>query len=310
MGQKFCNGCGAALHEEMKFCENCGIPVNPPAPEESQPHSSAIPPQPVAFSADAPPPPSSRFGKLPIKIVAGIVIVLIISAVIIFVLLPKISASPVRVSTGKVPATGTTTLMTTVPITTMATSIAPTPAPDPFPNALFLKSALPFGEGKIASEGTVYRVWINETYHWHNDMDNKYYLQKPKPGNKYLFVFVNVFNKGDMRTWPPNSGNVVVNYNGQDYYPDPTHYLPDKSSDRKATAIEVQEIQYFSKLFGSEYVEDFGYSHGTELAYLYPGRSNAIDGYIVFEVPASLTPDKAYAKIEFNGYQVGVWKLG
>jgi len=113
-----------------------------------------------------------------------------------------------------------------------------------------------------------------------------------------------------MNIWPPSSGEFVVHYNGQDDSPDPTYYLPDKSSNRKATAIEVQEIQYFSKLFGSEYVEDFGYSHGTKLSYLYPGKSNAIDGYLIFEVPASLTPKKAYAEIEFNGYHVGVWKLG
>ncbi len=192
----------------------------------------------------------------------------------------------------------------------MTATAAPTPTPDQFPNALPLKEGFLFGEDKIASEGTVYRIWINETYLWHNDMDNKYYLQKPKPGNKYLFVFINVFNKGDTRIWPPTSGNIDVYYDGQKYSPDPTHYLPDKSSDRKATAIEVKEIQYFSKLFGTEYVEDFGYSHGSQLAYLYPGRSNAIDGYLVYEVPALLTPEKAYAEIVFNGNTVGVWKLG
>lgn len=310
MGLKFCYSCGASLSEEMKFCENCGIPVDSPTPEQSQPHSTSMLQQPVTISADPPPPPLSRFGKLPKKIIAGIIIILIIAVIMVFGFLPKMSGNLTRESPEKVSAAGTPTPMATVLITTESTSIAPAPAPDPFPNALLLKSAFPFGEGKIASEGTVYRVWMNETYHWHNDMDNKYYLQKPKPGNKYLFLFINVFNKGDMRTWPPNSGNVVVNYNGKEYYPDPSHYLPDKSSDRKATAIEVQEIQYFSKLFGSEYVEDFGYSHGMELAYLYPGRSNAIDGYIVFEVPASLALEKTYAKIEFNGYQVGVWKLG
>jgi hypothetical protein len=183
------------------------------------------------------------------------------------------------------------------------------PTTDPFPNALHLKDSFPFGEGKIASEGTVYRIWINETYFWHNDMDNKYYVQKPKPGYKYLFLFINVFNKGDSRIWPPTSGNINVYYNGQKYSADPTHYLPDKSSDLKATAIEVKEIQYFPKLFGTEYVEDFGYSHGAQLAFLYPGRSNAIDGYLVFEVPASLTAEKAYAEIAFNGNTVGVWKL-
>jgi len=56
--------------------------------------------------------------------------------------------------------------------------------------------------------------------------------------------------------WPPTSCNINVCYNGQKY---PTHYLPDKSSDRKATAIEIKEIQCFSKFFGTEYVEDYGY---------------------------------------------------
>jgi hypothetical protein len=100
---------------------------------------------------------------------------------------------------------------------------------------------------------------MNETYFWHNDMDSKYYIQKPKPGYKYLFLFINVFNKGDIRIWPPTSGNINIYYNGQKYSADPTHYLPDKSSDPKATAIEVREIQYFPKLFGTEYVEDFGF---------------------------------------------------
>jgi hypothetical protein len=130
----------------------------------------------------------------------------------------------------------------------MPTTVAPTPTPDPFPNALHLKDGFLFGEGEIASEGKEYRIWMNETYFWHNDMDNKYYIQKPKPGYKYLFLFINVFNKGDTHVWPLTSGNINVYYNGQKYSADPTHYLPDKLSDRKATAIEVEEIQYFSKL--------------------------------------------------------------
>jgi hypothetical protein len=37
-----------------------------------------------------------------------------------------------------------------------------------------------------------------------------------------------------------------------------------------------------------------------QLSHLYPGRSNAIDGYLVFEVPALLTPEKTYAEIAFK----------
>lgn len=241
-------------------------------------------------------------------------IILLILAVATYIfVLPKMSGtSPAALPGGTgVPVTTSVNSAATVstPATTAPTAI-PTPTPDPYPNALLLKDGFPFGSGKVASEATIYRVWMNDTYAWHNDKDNRFYVEKAKPGNKFLFVFMNVFNKGDTRVWPPTSENVIVHYDGQVYSPDPTHYLPDKTSDQKATAVEVKEVQYFSKLFGSEYVEDYGYSHGNQLAYLYPGKSNAIDGYLIYQVPTSLTPDKAYAEVEFNGNEVGVWKLG
>jgi hypothetical protein len=42
---------------------------------------------------------------------------------------------------------------------------------------------------------------------------------------------------------------------------------------------------------------------------VYPGEGNAVDGYIIYEVPASLTPDKTYVEIVFNGHETAVWKL-
>jgi len=310
MEQKFCNSCGAELSEGIKFCENCGTKIDQKTPLPQPPPPVSMREDPATTPPDKAPPPAGSSGKVPVKIIAGIIIVLIIAAALIFTLLPKIYPGSDQSSAGLVASTGTVSSTITIPVTTVPVTTAPTPAPDPFPNALRLKDGLPFGEGSVESEGTVYRIWMNDTYSWHNDMDNKYYLQKPKPGNKYLFVFVCVFNKGDNRVWPPTSGNIQVYYNGQKYSPDPTHYLPDKISDRDATGIEVKEVQFFSKLFGTEYVEDYGYSHGAQLAYLYPGKSNAIDGYLVYEVPSSLTPEKAYVEIPFNANTVGVWKLG
>ncbi|WP_321507039.1 hypothetical protein [uncultured Methanoregula sp.] len=141
-------------------------------------------------------------------------------------------------------------------------------------------------------------------------MDNKYYIQLPKEGKKYLFIFVNVYNNGTTRVWPPTSDTIRVYYDGTWYSPDTVHFLPNKAYDRRETPIEVKEIQYYPKLFGSEYVEDYGYSHGSQTAFLYPGKSNAIDGYIIYEVPVSLTPDKTYVRIAFNGKDTAVWKLG
>jgi hypothetical protein len=312
MGQKFCTVCGSALSEGIKFCENCGTPVEqaPPAPEPL-PLTGQAPP--AVPAAPLPRQPVSA-KKARVKIIAGIVILFLIAAGAVFVVLPKMSGGSSPVSGQPVSSTGisgspaaTLVAVTTVPV---ATTTVPTPVPDPFPNALRLRDGFQFGEGNVASEGTIYRIWVNDTYHWHNDKDNKYYVQSPQPGNKFLFIFVNVFNKGDTRVWPPTSGNIKVYYDVNTYSPDPTHYLPDKSSDEKATPVEIQEVQYFSQLFGSEYVEDYGYSHGTQTAYLYPGKSNAIDGYLIFQVPQSFAPSKGYTEIAFNGKDVGVWKLG
>ena len=309
MKQKFCTLCGAELPEEVKFCERCGTAVDVPQVPASPSASSTAP-----DVTTSPLPGSAKKGSPLPKIIAGIVIVLVILAVTVyFLVLPKMSGTSLPILPGGANNPVTTSTTAVVIVATPVSAVpatSPTPVPDPFPHALQVKDGFPFGSGKVASEANIYRVWMNDSYSWHNDFDNFYYPDKAKPGYKFLFVFLNVYNKGDTRVWPPTAGNVKVFYNGQSYSSAPNHFLPDKSSDRKATAIEVKEVQYFSKLFGSEYVEDYGYSHGTQYAYLYPGKSNAIDGYLIFQVPVSLTPDKAYAQVEFNGNEVGVWKLG
>jgi hypothetical protein len=308
MEQQFCTVCGAKLNEGIRFCENCGTPTKAlPATAITSLSGTLI----QTPGADPVSPPSliGGTGKFPIKIAAGIVIALVIVAAAVLVLLPILQDGSLQTINGKVTPVPTTipTLVATPSL--HATSIAPTPTPEPFPNALALKTKLPFGSGKVASEATVYQYWINSSYQWHNDLDNKYYTQTPKPGNKYLFVFVQMMNIGDTRVWLPPASSVVVHYNGAIYKQDQSHYTPDKTGNIKATAIEVQEVQYFHKLNGDEYVEDFGFSHAGELGYIYPGKSNAVDGYIIYEVPESLTPAETYVAISFNGQDNGVWKL-
>jgi hypothetical protein len=312
MGQKYCTACGASLSEGLKFCEHCGSPVIsdstgqvPQSGEPVGPPSNRFPEESI---------PKGRKGTKYSFVVAAIIL-LVIAAGTVFFILPSLSRSgslqegfPGSVITTQTIGPVTTSSPATVSVT-ISTS-TPNPVPDPFPDALRLKERFSFGSGKVASEATVYRYWINDTYEWHNDKDNHYYVQSPMAGNKYLFVFVHLVNTGNTRVWFPSGGSVVVHYNGARYYQDQSHYKPDKASDLKATPVEVKEIQYFHTLNGDEYVEDFGFSHGTELGYLYPGTSNAVDGYIIFEVPQSLTPEKTYVEIPFNGQDRGIWKLG
>jgi len=188
----------------------------------------------------------------------------------------------------------------------------PAAAPVSSPHALALKQYFSFGTGRVASEATVYRYWINETYQWRGDMDDHFYTSPdpPMPGSKFLFVFVQMTNNGDTRVWFPPSSNIVVHYNGMTYTQDPSHFLPDKGESETEKPVLIKEIQYFQKLNGDEYVEDFGFSHGMRPDFMYPGKSNSMDGYIIYLVPASLTPEQTYVEIPFNGQDNGMWKLG
>jgi len=211
-----------------------------------------------------------------------------------------------------VPPTTVPTPSAPVIITTpVPTTIVPTPTPNPFPDAFSLKTWLPFETGtKRASEATVYRVWINNSYRWYNPNDNQYETKVAPEGKKYLIVFATMVNRGSERVLLPSPNNIYVWYNSASISPDRNHALPTKISDSPPKVIRIGEIEFSKKLFGTEYVEDFGYSYGQKIGYLNPGVSNAVDGYIVYEVPASLTPDQAYVGIVLPGTDKAVWKLG
>jgi hypothetical protein len=309
MGQQFCTVCGAKLGQGIKFCESCGAPV------ELSPDMTGQPPLPgtqvPGAGTNSSPPPARSTGKFSVKIITGIVIVLIIAAAAAVVLLPKLKGGDPQVLTGlatPVPSVIQTTVVTPTAITT---TTVPTPTPDPFPDAYPLRGIFSFNEGKYASKATVYRYWINETYHWHNDMDNHYYTSpdRPHPGFKYLIIFVNIENVGSDGYPYPKTSMITVHYDGNTYRVDTSHYLPNKAGDKKATPVEIQEIEQQSDFFNLERVEDYGYSHGTTQDFVFPGQGNAIDGYVIYEVPVALTPDKTYIEIVFDGQDKAVWKL-
>lgn len=310
MGQKFCTVCGAQLAGGIRFCESCGAPVEP-EPSVQATASPGMNRVSGVGSNTTPAPPGTGTGKFPVTIVAGVVIVLIIAALAVLVVLPKLQDGSLTNLAGQqtpVPTTLPAPAPTTV---TVVTTLAPTPPPDPFPDAYALRELFNFNEGKYASRATVYRYWMNETYQWHNDMDNRYYTEpgRPNPDYKYLLIFVNIENLGSDGYPYPKSNMIVVHNADNLYRVDTSHYLPDKAGDAKATPIEIMEVEHMSDYFNLERVEDYGYSHGTTQDFIYPGQGNAIDGYLIYKVPASLTPENTYVEIVFDGQDRAVWKL-
>ncbi len=202
------------------------------------------------------------------------------------------------------------TPLSTGPGPAASLSTAPSPAPAvQFPGAKALGEMVPFGSGDVTSEGTVYRYWLNDTYQWHNIMDNKYYTQYPRKGSRYLIVFISMVNRGNTRVWPPSSAAIHLWYDGKEWPLDPDHALPDQTNGINDMTTRIGEIQYYHQLYSSELVTDYGYSHGMKLNFLYPGESNALDGYLIYVVPASLAINQTYVQIVFNGNDTGEWRL-
>jgi hypothetical protein len=310
MGQKFCTACGSALSPGVKFCESCGAAIEPSLPASPLPASSLAP------TVQISPEPAGTIKSIPLpKIIAGIVIVLVLLAgAAYFFVLPKLSGGsfpPVLPGTTGTPAPLATPVVTeSVPATVATTVVPPTPTPNPFTDAFKVKELFNFNEGKYTSRATVYRYWMNATYQWHNDIDNRYYTEKPKQGFKFLFVLVNIENIGKDGYPYPKSSMIRVHNDGDVYYVDPTHYLPDKATNREAVPVEIKEVETQSDYFNLERVEDYGYSHGTTQDFVYPGQGNAVDGYLIYQVPVSLKPEDTYVEIQFDSNDRAAWKLG
>ena len=208
----------------------------------------------------------------------------------------------------KTPPQTTDVVVTTLP---PATTAAPTLTPEPFPGALPLNAVALFGNGtKWTTDITVYKVWINDTYQWWSPDDNRYYTQVAPTGKKYLIAFVDMVNRGTDRAPLPPQANLNIIYASATISPDPGHILPNQKADSPPSIIRIGEIEFVKKMYASEYVEDFGYSHGQKLGYITPGESNAVDGYIVYEVPATLTPQTSYLRIVLPGQDPAIWILG
>jgi hypothetical protein len=233
--------------------------------------------------------------------------ILLIASILILV---AVAGCTIKYQPAVPPTTVPTPSVPVIITTSVPTTIVPTPTPNPFPNALSLKTWFPFETGtKWASEATVYRAWINNSYRWYNPNDNQYETKVAPEGKKYLIVFATMVNRGSERLLLPSSNNIYVWYNNAIISPDRNHALPTRISDLPPKVIRIGEIEFSKKLFGTEYVEDFGYSYGQKIGYLNPEVSNAIDGYIIYEVPQSLTPEKTYVEISFNNQDRGVWRL-
>ncbi len=91
--------------------------------------------------------------------------------------------------------------------------------------------------------------------------------------------------------YAPSAQQFVVSGNGKVY-----NYTPVQSPD-----------VVIDKVVGTQY--DYQIGRGGEVGYIQPGESNRAEGYLIYEIPAALTPREIYVLVNLDYQNQAVWSL-
>lgn len=164
----------------------------------------------------------------------------------------------------------------------------------------------------------VYNYLMFDSLHWFNPTEYKYYTEYPEISNsKFLFVMVNIYMDdiiGDDTRLPLfNKTSFIVEINNKLYY---SKDYPEQ--------IRFKELEYTYNLNDDSIIQAFGqkviYSKSSEYRstageyslkdyYLKGGISNAIDGYLIFEIPKNTNPEDIIISAKFYNFGSSSWIL-
>jgi hypothetical protein len=182
------------------------------------------------------------------------------------------------------------------------------PTAVPFPNALGLNDYSCFGCENRQAGATVYRYEIRPHYNWTSpswnspreqaaasqplDLQEGYTMEKPGEGNTFLFIFIRVENVGTMGVNIPLAKQFVVYSDGKMY---------------NYTSVHSPDV-VIERVSGSQYGYQIG--QGGTVGYIQSGESNRAEGYLIYEIPASFSPNTTYVIADLDNQNRAEWKLG
>lgn len=186
--------------------------------------------------------------------------------------------------------------------------------PNPLFNATYTKP-LDFGV-------VIYDHKFMNSYTWWSDRDGQYYNETPKPGYKFLFIWVHEEIFGDPKTHVAsmegfNVDSFLAQYKQSLYYND-TSYNPVNrvlEFDTKPDYYRISRTSAFGYTriyYGKSVVYDspgYGGWIAERDVDLYIGQGNSWDGYIVYQVPASATDHDTLLIGNFGAYGNAYWRF-
>lgn len=217
----------------------------------------------------------------------------------------------------------------------------------PIKDALSLGESYQYGDATRTCSATVYDYTVLPFYFWWFIDYNRFVQQIPPAGNSYLVVFIRIENIGTQSALIPSAEKIQISHNGKQYSHGPffnTSVL--SSSQREYYSDHYEQLPYqWVRELGQD-KRDYAFLTGynifggwnvisnpivTETAtvstttstgssssnngkgfFIKPGPGNAIDGYLIFEVPDPVVKqdiDKTYVDISFNANSGTRWRL-
>jgi hypothetical protein len=167
----------------------------------------------------------------------------------------------------------------------------------------------------------VYDYKFFDKLHWFNPAEYKYVEQTPiDPKNKFMFVFIYCFMDDiigdDTRMWSFNRSFFAVQTKDMIYRPlDYSFQVRFKELEETWTFNNDARVQAFKSFrayedyrFNSTTTSTAG-EYNDEIYYLRGGQSNAIDGYLIFEIPKETKEEDLLILANFYTFGVSQWKL-
>lgn len=223
----------------------------------------------------------------------------------------------------------------TAAVTPTAAAITPSV---PLKDALSLREIYQYGNPDRRCLATVYNTTVLPFYFWWLIDYNRFVPETPAPGNKFIVVFVRIEDDGSKSAIVPSADAITVTYKGTTYTHEPyfnTSYLSDWQIDYYESHLDKLPYQWIREIGPMK--RDYAYLTGYNIFwenltttdnettvyqpdfdingkgfFIQPGSSNAIDGYLIYEVPDAVASDlkNAYVQIAFNSISSTRWRLG
>lgn len=163
----------------------------------------------------------------------------------------------------------------------------------------------------------VYDYKIFNKVHWFNPIDYKYYTLYPSYGNDFLFIFVNIYLDDvigkDTRMNLPDKNTFLAQIGDRFYSP---YIFQEQIRFAELENTYNWNDDFRTKAYGQIplYSSDKKYAssageYSKPLDTLYGGKSNAEDGYIVYEIPSNINPEDIYIVSNLGSYGKPAWRL-